>query len=312
MQGQTMNSTTKIIIVSSLILLTACNGCKSRAIATLDSAPTLHIANTPRVLPTAIVTESTPTLRITPTPRPSPTAIATENTPTRDAERVESTPASTEAQATVTFPSTVGHISLSGYIGDAGYSYVFATSVVTVTWVDPPSACNQYDFLLSDPSFDWTVIGTDFDPSNGVSIEWRAPEHLSFASLMGEAFCEDPSVIHSLEFVDLFSGDAPPEGVCVLISGTIGDPYMYLEPSFSSKWFAILPSSRYVQVLERTQDGWYRVDTSYAVLMEEMQNKPEFGWISDTEGLRLFGRVIAFPSQMGPRGCSTSEFYCVR
>ena len=294
-----MNSTMKIIIVSSLILLTACNGCKSKTTAKLNSAPTLHITNTPRVLPTAIVTESTPTLRITITPRPSPTAIATENTPTRDAEHVESTPTSTEAQATATLPSTVGHISLSGYIGDAGYSYVFATSVVTVTWVDPPSACNRYDFLLSDPFFDWKVIGTDFDPSDGVSIEWRAPEHLSFASLMGEAFCEDPSVIHSLEFVDLFSGDAPPEGVCVLTSGTIGDPYMYLEPSFSSKWFAILPSSRYVQVLERTQDGWYRVDTSHAVLMEEMQSKPEFGWISDTEGLRLFGPCDSVPIANG-------------
>jgi hypothetical protein len=294
-----MNSTTKTTIVSCLILLTACNSCKSRVTATLDSAPTLHMTNTPRVLPTAIVVESTPTLRITTTPRPSPTAIATENTPTRDAEHVESTPTSTEAQATATLPSTVGHISLSGYIGDAGYSYVFATSVVTVTWVDPPSACNRYDFILSDPSFDWTVIGTDFDPSDGVSIEWRAPEHLSYARLMGEAFCEVPSVIHSLEFVDLFSGDAPPEGVCVLTSGTMGDPYVYLEPSSSSKWFAILPSGKYVQVLERTQDGWYRIDTSSAVSLEEMQSEPEYGWISDMEGLRLFGPCDSVPIANG-------------
>lgn len=295
-----MTSTKKTIIVLSLMFLTACSGFKSKDTATLDGAPTLHITNTPRLLPTAIVAEKTPTLHITTTPRLLPTAIDNERTPTSDTKHFQITPTSTKAQATATLPSTVGHIYLSGGIGDAGYRFVFATSVVTLTWIDPPPTCNQYDFVISDSSSDWTVIGTDLDPSDGISIEWQVPEHISYASLMGEAFCEESSVIHSLELGNLFSGDAPPEGVCVLISGTMGTPDLYLEPSLSSRPFAFLKQGSFAPVLERTQDGWYRIDTIDSVSWDESQSMPEFGWITDIAGIKLFGPCDSVPIANGP------------
>jgi hypothetical protein len=284
-----MNSTKKIIIVLSLMFLTACRGSNSKPTATLDVAPTLHITNTPRVLTAVIATESTPTLQMTATPRHLPTDITTKSTPT-----------STEVLATATLPSGVGHIYLSGAIGDAGYWFVFATSVVTLTWIDPPSTCNQYDFVISDSSSDWTVIGTDLDPSDGILIEWQVPEHISYASLMGKALCEESSVIHSLELGILFSGDAPPEGVCVLISGTMGTPDLYLEPSLSSRPFAFLKQGSFAPVLERTQDGWYRIDTIDSVSWDESQSMPEFGWITDIAGIKLFGPCDRVPVSNGP------------
>jgi hypothetical protein len=161
--------------------------------------------------------------------------------------------------------------------------------VIGATWIDPPSACNRYDFLLSNTSSDWAVIGADFDPSDGVSIEWIVPENLSKASMMGEAYCEETTVIHSLEFDYLFSGDAPPEGVCVLISGTIGALDLYLEPSLSSKRVAFLDLNSYAPVLERTQDGWYRIDASDCIPWIESDSVPDSGWVADIMGIRLFG-----------------------
>jgi hypothetical protein len=284
-----MRSAKKTIIALMLLLLTACSGNMSKTTVALDNVPTLQITNTPRVLPTAPVAESTPTLHVTTTPRPSTTAIPTESTPTNTAEPITRTPTSTKTQATATLSSTIGHIRLPGTIGDAGFTFAFATSVIEVTWIDPPSACNQYDFLLSDSSSDWAVIGTDFDPSDGVSIEWVVPEKLSEASLMGEAYCEEPSVIHSFEFDYLFSGDAPLEGVCVLISGTIGSLDLYLEPSLSSKRVGFLSPDKYALVLGRTQDGWYRIDASDCIPWIESQSLPESGWVADLMGIRLFG-----------------------
>lgn len=271
-----MISPRKVITVLTLAFMTGCGG----------SLPMTLDTQTP---------VGSPAIRSTSTPRLLPTAIPSESVTTHTVDATPTSPASGEFQATVTPQSPRGFIDLPWGVGDAGNWFLYATSVLTLTWIDPPLLCDQYDFVISESPSEQTVIGTDLDASDGVSIEWQVPERISEASLRGEAFCGDSSVISSFGSGILYSGDAPPEGVCVLASGTIGAIDVLHEPSLSSEPFAFLVPGVFAPVLERTQDGWYRVDANVATLMVDESSAPETGWITDRYSIKLFGPCDTIP-----------------
>ena len=210
--------------------------------------PTVKATPTYRLLPTGILTQ-------TPLP-PNFTVVPT--TPTL--ELIQETPVGTTVEATQIWN---GLIRIPWGVADAGNWFLYATAQLTLTWDTPPPDCQRYDFIVEGSEDSRTVFGTDMDPSDGVSIDWEVPENLE-GSLRGEALCEGDEIRQSIWSGELYSGDAPPEGVCTLTSGTIGVVDLFSTPSLSSETNAYLTPGIFASVLEHTEDGWYRIDESVA------------------------------------------------
>jgi len=180
-------------------------------------------------------------------------------------------------------------------IADAGNWFLYATSILTLTWIDAPSGCEQYEFVLTPSSIERIIIGTDRDPADEISIDWPVPEGLSGAGLSGEALCSGSQVVPSLHSGILYSGDSPPEGVCVIAAGSIGPPGVLREPSHSSETVARLIPGDFAPVLEFRQEGWYRIDTATLTPRQGSESPPDTGWISDQSSLKFFGPCDDIP-----------------
>jgi hypothetical protein len=180
-------------------------------------------------------------------------------------------------------------------VGDAGNFFLYAGSILTLTWEDPPAGAARYDFVLSAfESSETVVIGSDLDASDGVTTEWYVPEFVS-GSLTGAAVFDDGRVIYSHRSADLYSGIAPPEGTCVLASGTIGALDVFKQPSDASPPFAILVPGEFAKVLERTIEGWYRIDASPAVDRDTGEPVSGMGWVDSRQSIVLFGPCDGVP-----------------
>lgn len=201
----------------------------------------------------------------------------------------ENTPPAEPTQPPLTKPAASGYIEMPWGIADAGNWFLYATSTLTLTWVDAPAGCEQYEFVLSPSPTERIVIGTDRDLSDGISVDWQVPEDLSEAGLRGEALCSGSQVVPSLHSGILYSGDSPPKGVCVLASASIGAPDVLREPSLSSEAVAILIPGDFAPVLEQTGDGWYRIDSRELTPVGTSDTSPETGWITDQYSLKFFG-----------------------
>lgn len=199
----------------------------------------------------------------------------------RDAEEIILAPPAPTAAS--------GYIEMPWGIADAGNWFLYPTSVLALTWIDAPTGCQQYEFILSPPSSERIVIGTDLDPSDGISVDWQVPEGLSEVGLRGEALCGDSQITPSLHSGILYSGDAPPEGVCVLASGSIRAADVLREASLSSEAVAMLIPGDFAPVLEYTQEGWYRIDSRTLAPTQGSVSPPDTGWITDQFSLEFFG-----------------------
>jgi hypothetical protein len=237
---------------------------------------------------TATQTESSvPTLMPT-----DETVVSTENSST-------STTSGSDTEL-ASFPqSEVGYIEMPWGIADAGNWFLYATSILSLNWSDAPAGCEQYEFVLSHSSTERIVIGTDRDPSDGIAIDWQVPAGLSEASLRGEALCSGSQVVPSLHSGILYSGDPPPEGVCVLASGTIGAPDVLREPSTSSEAVAKLIPGDFAPVLDHTLDGWYQIGADSLTPIGATESSPDTGWISDQVSLKFFGPCDDFSVNSG-------------
>ena len=166
---------------------------------------------------------------------------------------------------------------------------------ITLTWEEPPANANRYQFILVPHNQDTPLIlGADADPSDGVNIEWTVPEDLA-ASLRGVAHFADGQVVSSNGVRYVYSGKSPPERVCSLSSATIGPLDLFREPTLTSESFAYLMPGPYAQVLERTTDGWYRIDATVAVKPENGQPAAGAGWVSGQAGVHLHGSCDDIP-----------------
>lgn len=82
---------------------------------------------------------------------------------------------------------------LFGYItipapGNGGNFFLFAGSTANLKWTDPPSYQTRHEFNLLSFSDPVTVIGTDNNFEDGVSIEWFVPENLSGVEIVSIAY----------------------------------------------------------------------------------------------------------------------------
>lgn len=265
------------VALGILTLAAACGGNPPVASVTpeLVLATTVKATPTYRLLPTGILTQTSlpPNFTVVPTtPTLDPTQVTAVGT--------GDTPTST--------PEWFGLIQIPWGVGDAGNWFFYATARLTLTWIRPPADCERYEFVVKGLDDSKTVIGTDLDPSDGISLDWEVPENLR-GSLWGEALCEEGRILSSMWSGELYSGDAPPEGVCTLASGTIGVVDLFSTPSLTSETNAYLIPGVFAPVLERTEDGWYRIDESVAFDWQTSQPPTEPGWVSDKYSMRFFG-----------------------
>ncbi|MFQ5921544.1 MAG: hypothetical protein ACE5M4_01760 [Anaerolineales bacterium] len=271
-----MKSTGLLLVVCAVVFVSACS--TAQPTETLPP-PTPQRISTPRQLPPDILTR-------TPVP-PNWTVVPT--TPTIDI--AQATPVATEVEATSPWN---GLIQIPWGVGDAGNWFLYATAQLTLTWNSPPPDCERYEFIVEASSDSRTVIGTDFEPSDGVSIDWEVPENIS-GSLYGEALCEGDQIRRSIWSGELYSGTAPPEGVCTLASGTIGAVDLYSTPSLSSATDAFLIPGIFAPVLERTNDGWYRIDDSATEDWPTGAAPTGPAWVWSEYSLKFFGPCESVP-----------------
>jgi hypothetical protein len=164
---------------------------------------------------------------------------------------------------------------------DAGNAIVLAGTTIGISWLEGPPGAAQYDFFYTpDGSSIPVLIGSDSDPTDGVSVEWFVPEHLA-GTLSGEAHFADAADIASLPSMTIFSRAALPEDVCTIRSTSIGVVEVFREPSPGSEAFAYIPPGKFLPALEMTSDGWFRIDAGGAYDLVSGETASGTGWVRD-------------------------------
>jgi hypothetical protein len=172
-------------------------------------------------------------------------------------------------------PDPRGWLDFPYRYADAGNFMLQAGDMVVIAWPDAPLGADHYEFAIrpaSDPSAT-VAIGSDGDPSDGVAITWSVPEQVS-AELRAVAYLPGDRVLFS-NWSAIYSGPAPPEGVCTVSSDTIGELPVFAEPKLASQSVGRIPPGVYVEVVERIGDRWYRVDISRS----GMERMVQTGWV---------------------------------
>ena len=234
------------------------------------------------------------------TPLPDlPTTTPSSPTPIR--LTTEAPPATPSDLSPQTLPSQtptpiLGLLDLPYESADAGNAVVLAGTTMVVTWIDSPPGAQRYDFFLTrEDDHAPVLIATDPDPSDGTSIHWVVPEHLS-ASLSAIAYFTDGSLISSPPSLALYSGQALPDDVCTIRSTSVGVVDIFRERSLDSENFAYITPGTYQPVLEKTADGWYWIDATGAYDLASGQNASGTGWVTDRSPIGLFGPCADVPA----------------
>lgn len=237
----------------------------------------------------ACQTEGSPSAVPTPTAQVLDVVTPLPPTPTRGME------SSRLPSPTGTGVPRLGYLDFPSESGDAGNVVVLAGSTIEITWTDAPPGAERYEFFLTPENGFSSLLGTDDDPSNGVSIQWIVPEHLS-ATLEAFAYFADGSSITTLPSFYIYSGEAPPADVCTLRSTTIGVVDIYNEPYPQSGSFAYIAPGTYHTVLARSDDGWYKVDVQGAFHLDSGKVASGTGWVSPRHPYGLSGPCQAVPT----------------
>jgi hypothetical protein len=188
----------------------------------------------------------------------------------------------------------LGELTFPYESADAGNVAILAGTTIDVSWSDAPPGAERYDFFLKlEEASAPLLLGTDRDPSDGVSIEWTVPEHLT-ATLTAIAYFSDGSMFTSLPSFAIYSAQAPPADVCT-VHARGGAVDLFRDRSLDSETFAYIVPGAYYPVLARTGDGWYRVDARGEYGLAAGGTPSETAWISDRYPIGLSGPCADVP-----------------
>src|SRR3972149_5638361 len=233
---------------------------------------------------------------------PTPIRLSTETLPAPPPfrQRPEPPPAappdpSPQPSPPETSIPALGQLSFPYESADAGNVFILAGTTMVVTWLDAPPGGQRYDFFLTrEEDHTPVLLGTDSDPSDGASIQWVVPEHLS-AGLSAIAHFTDGSMVTSLPSFALYSGQALPDDVCTIRSTSVGVVDIFREHSLDSENFAYITPGTFQPVLGRTPDGWYWIDGVAAYDLQSGEVASGTGWGSDRSLIGLFGPCADVP-----------------
>lgn len=163
-------------------------------------------------------------------------------------------------------PVQRGSIAISSFISaDAGMYYLLRDDHVTVRWEEAPTNAAKVDFRLLPTGWvpgmigaDTPLIGADFNPADGATIQWQVPADLG-EQLVALAYRVDGSwqAFSTPQFVR----SAPPPGDgCEIAAASAPGITVYTEPDWNATVFGTLQAGTYVELLGRSLNGWYGFD----------------------------------------------------
>jgi hypothetical protein len=197
--------------------------------------------------------------------------------------------------AETALPETQGHLEFPYISADAGNFILQAGEEIVITWEGTPVGASLYEirFIHSD-TVEENLIMVSSHPAEGVAAEWLVPERVS-GRLEGVAIYGDGREVRSGCCSQVFTGDLPPAGICSLLVHGIGVQNLYQEPKEESLRIAGIAPGLYLEVLERTINGWYFVKTDNVIDSGTSETVNTTGWINGQENVGLHGPCEGIP-----------------
>jgi hypothetical protein len=192
-------------------------------------------------------------------------------------------------------PETQGHLEFPYISADAGNFVLQAGEEIVIAWEGAPIEASLYEikFIRSD-TVEEILTMVSANPADGIIAVWLVPECVS-GRLEGVARNSDGQEVRSGCCSQVFSGDLPPEGICSLLVHGIGVQNLYREPNMEKPRIAGIAPGIYLEVLERTVDGWYLVKTDNVINSETSGTDSITGWITGQENVSLHGPCEDIP-----------------
>ncbi len=182
-----------------------------------------------------------------------------------------------------------GRIDFPFKTGDAGNFVIQAGEVVSFNWLDFPTDAAFYSIAIKTHKEDQLImIGTDFDSSDGVVIDWNVEENIS-GSVVGFACFGDGACIGAEWSGEVYSGPLPPDQFCTVKLFNIGVVDIYLEPDKDSLVIAHLIPEFYAQVYAILEDQWLWIDLTNLENSSQEYSSLSRGYVPQHESLELFG-----------------------
>ncbi len=182
-----------------------------------------------------------------------------------------------------------GRIDFPFKTGDAGNFVLQAGEEVSFNWLDfPPDAAFYSIAIKTHEEEQLIMIGTDFDSSDGVMIDWNVEENIS-GSVVGFACFGDGACIGAEWSGEVYSGLLPPDQFCTVKLFNIGVVDIYLEPDKDSVVIAHLTPGFYAQVYAIVEDQWLWIDLTNLDTSSQEYSSLSRGYVPQQKSLELFG-----------------------
>jgi len=182
-----------------------------------------------------------------------------------------------------------GRIDFPFKTGDAGNFVLQAGEVISFNWLDfPPDAAFYSIAIKTHEEGQLIIIGTDFDSSDGVIIDWNVEENIS-GSVVGFACFGNGACIGAEWSGEIYSGSLPPDQFCTVKLFNVGIVDIYSEPDKDSLVIAHLIPGFYAQVYAILEDQWLWIDLTNLEYSSQEYSSLSRGYVPHQESLELFG-----------------------
>ena len=179
-----------------------------------------------------------------------------------------------------------GRVTIPYLFGDGGMVALQAGEVLPVTWNEAPSGAVIYIFWWRSyfsplPS----LIGIDFDLSDGVSVRWKIPEHMSGMPYGIAVYADGTHVVsdNRESGLEYGSGSAPPEGICSVRSSGMEGTSVFAESTTKSTFLGQLEGYAPARGQVDDEEGipWIQIELSSTAVYRYQQDDPlpETGWV---------------------------------
>lgn len=186
--------------------------------------------------------------------------------------------------AVVSKPFEIGGLGISAYISaDAGFFQLLRDSYVRLSWDGVPTGeIGSVTFAFMGPDWrnkfsnNFTVIGSDSNPLDGISFDWTVPAGLQNRELLAFTYHKTSGQLyHSLP---LYVASSAVPGCSITAQNAIT---AYMQPDSYAIVFGTLKQGETVEVLGRALNGWYAYlpELSYQTLLPVDMKVENLRWL---------------------------------